>query len=347
LENGIGSGRGMNDYVPAARWKGGHRMTIYTWARPRRFPGLPSPEARLFRVAADTQVLADCHWQRQPRSHPTLLALHGLEGSSRAHYMRGIAHKALGRGFNVVLLNQRNCGGTEHLSPGLYHSGLTADPAAVIRELIEVDGLTSIGVAGYSLGGNVAVKLAGDYGNACPPEVRSFCAVSPTLELAACTEMLERRENRLYEWNFMRSLKGRMRRKHRLFPDRYPINGLRAVRTVRAFDDCYTAPHHGFNGAADYYHRASAMRVVDRISVPTLIISAEDDPFIPVTPLSAPELVANPFISIVITRHGGHCGFVADGPAGYDGYWAEQRTVEFSAEHASLESAGQVLSLLP
>jgi predicted alpha/beta-fold hydrolase len=324
----------MNDYIPAVRWKGGHRMTIYTWGWPRRFPGLPAPSARLFRVAPDTQVLADCHWQATPRSHPTLLALHGLEASSRAHYMRGIAHKAFRRGCNVVLLNQRNCGGTEHLAPGLYHSGLTADPAAVIRELIDADGLRSIGVAGYSLGGNVTIKLAGDYGDAPPREVRSFCAVSPTVDLAACTALIERRENRLYEWNFLRDLKRRMRRKHRLFPDLYSIDGLRTIRTIRAFDDRYTAPHHGFAGADDYYWRASAMRVVDRIRVPTLIISAEDDPFVPVAPLQSPELTGNPAISTVITRHGGHCGFLAARRDAFDGYWAEQRLVDFTLEHA-------------
>ena len=330
----------MDDYVPAAWWAGGHRMTVFTWARPRRFPGLPRPSARLFRVSPDTQVLAHCHWQADPRSCPTLVALHGLEGSSSAHYMRGMAHKALARGFNVVLLNQRNCGGTDHLSPGLYHSGLTADPAAVIRELIEVDGLRSIAVAGYSLGGNVAVKLAGDYGEACPPEVRSVCAISPTLELAACTLLLERRENRIYEWNFLRSLKARMRRKQRLFPDRYSTDGLRSIRSIRVFDDRITAPHNGFEGAADYYYRASAMRVVDRIRISTLIISAKDDPFVPVEPLSAPELAGNRHISTVIPAHGGHCGFVAEKPRGYDGYWAEQAVVAFSEEHAAVARQG-------
>src|SRR5690606_18980150 len=132
------------------------------------------------------------------------LLLHGLEGSSHAHYMRGVADKAWAAGCNVVRLNQRNCGGTEHLSRGLYHSGLTHDPLFVIRELVETDGLPSVAVAGYSLGGNLASKLAGELGDEAPPQLAAVCAVSPTMDLAVCVRALERRSNLAYEWNFVR-----------------------------------------------------------------------------------------------------------------------------------------------
>src|SRR5437016_2766692 len=139
---------------------GGHKMTLYSWGNPRYFPRLPRPIRRYFDVDADSRVVADCHWQPDRWSRPTLIALHGLNGSSEAHYMRGLASKAFEHGMNVVRLNQRNCGDTEHLSEGLFHSGLTADAAHVLDELIRVDGLPSISVAGYSLGGNLALKLA-------------------------------------------------------------------------------------------------------------------------------------------------------------------------------------------
>jgi len=274
-------------------------------------------------------VLAHCHWQRDPRASPTLVCLHGLESSANAHYMRGLADKALAAGMNAVLLNQRNCGGTEHLSAGLYHSGLSGDPAAVIRELTELDGLRAFAVAGYSLGGNVALKLAGEYGDAHPPELKAVCAVSPTLELARCVEALERRENVLYEWNFVRNLKARMRRKARLFPGQFPLERLREVRTVRMFDELFTAPHHGFRDASDYYHRASALRVVNRIAVPALIITAENDPFVPPEPFRDPAVTSNPHITLALTPHGGHCGFVTAPVNGDDGYWAERRVIEF------------------
>ncbi len=324
----------MTPYIPWPPVVGGHRMTLFAWAWPRRFPNLPAPLVRYFDVAPGARVLAHCDWQPRRREHPTLLLLHGLEGSSEAHYICGTAEKAWTRGFNVVRLNQRNCGGTEHLSEGLYHSGLTHDPAFVIRELIEVDRLPCIGVAGFSLGGNLSLKLAGEFGDDPPPELRSVIAICPTMDLAQCVEALERHSNRLYEWNFVRNLKSRMRRKAAAWPGRYDLSALGRVRTVRGFDELVTAPHHGFASAADYYHRASAMRVVDRIRVPTLIVTAEDDPFVPSDACRAPAVVNNPAIKTFITPHGGHCAYLAAREPGFDGYWAEQEIVNFASVHS-------------
>jgi uncharacterized protein len=330
-------------YEPSAYrpfFTGGHKQTLYAWAKRRRFPGLPSPVERYFDVAADARVLAHCHWQREPRAHPTILLLHGLEGSSLAHYICGISDKAWAAGWNVVRLNQRNCGDTEHLSRGLYHSGLSHDPLFVIRELIEVDRLPAIAVAGYSLGGNLTLKLAGDLGDAAPPELKAVCAVSPTMDLSACVDALERRSNCVYEWNFVRNLRGRMKRKSAAWPDAYDLTPLRTVRTVRQFDEAYTAPHHGFRDAADYYYRASAMRVIDRIRVPALILTAEDDPFVPSAPFHDPAVTGNPNITVVITPSGGHCAYVERAEPGYDGYWAEREIVRFATAHLSAASTG-------
>jgi predicted alpha/beta-fold hydrolase len=285
--------------------------------------------ARYFDVAPGTRVLAHCHWQPRPWEHPTLVALHGLESSSEAHYVRGLADKAFAASFNVIRLNQRNCGATEHLSDSLYHSGLIDDPLAVLRELVEVDGLRAIAFAGYSLGGNLALKLAGDLGASAPKELRAVCAVSPTMDLAVCVEALEQPQNAIYQWNFVRNLKARMRRKCAAFPGKWRLEPLATIRSIRAFDDAYTAPHHGFSDAADYYHRASAMRVLDRIAIPALVITAIDDPFVPPAPFRDPVVAANPNITLALTAHGGHCGFVEEPGPGYDGYWAEREIVEF------------------
>jgi predicted alpha/beta-fold hydrolase len=325
----------MQEFVAAPGVVGSHRMTLYTWARERSFPHLPPPRPRYFDVAPDARVLAECHWHEHPRQHPTLLALHGLEGSSRAHYMRGLADKAYARGFNVVLLNQRNCGGTEHLSEGLYHSGLSADPQAVIRELIALDRLPSIAVVGYSLGGNVALRLAGEYGATPPAAVRAVCAVSPTMDLARCVDALERPSNTVYEWNFVRNLKRRMRRKAQVKPGRFDLSALGQVRTVRQFDDAFTAPHHGFRDASDYYHRASSLRVIDRVTLPTLIVTADDDPFIPPEQFREAVVRDNPAVTVVITEGGGHCGFFSQPTATFDGYWAEHATVAFAERHVA------------
>src|SRR5579871_901814 len=158
-------------------------MTLYSWGNPRYFPRLPAPVRRYFDVEPETRVVADCHWQPEPWTRPTIIALHGLNGSSDAHYMRGIAAKAFAHGMNVVRLNQRNCGDTERLSAGLFHSGLTADAAHVVAELTAVDGLHAIAVAGYSLGGNLALKLAAEYGSSPPREFLGVAAVSPIVEI--------------------------------------------------------------------------------------------------------------------------------------------------------------------
>jgi predicted alpha/beta-fold hydrolase len=168
--------------------------------------------------------------------------------------------------------------------------------------------------------------------------VKAFAAVSPVIELDACVRSIERRENRIYEWNFCRNLQARMRRKARVFPGQFDLDGLWKVWSIRAFDDRYTAPHHGFNGATDYYHRASAMRVIDRVARPALILSAADDPFVPPEIFDAPAVRNNPHITTVITPHGGHCAFVEDAAFakatarqgnGYDGYFAERTVIDF------------------
>ncbi len=322
-------------------------MTIYSWGNPRHFPRLPPPVLRYFDVAADARVVARCHWQERAWEHPTLLALHGLNGSSDAHYMKGLATKAFARGMNVVRLNQRNCGDTEHLSAGLFHSGLTADAAHVIDELSSVDDLRAIAVAGYSLGGNLALKLAGEYGDAAPDTLMAVAAVSPILEIGVCVRALERPENRLYQWNFVKDLKRRMRRKARAWPGRYDISRLGRVRTVREFDEEYTAPHFGFAGAEDYYHRASAMRVVDRISLPALIVTAADDPFVPPGPFQEPRVAANPHVRLELYPHGGHCGFVGPRSGESDGYWAEDRVVAFVEDAAAARREARPAAAAP
>jgi hypothetical protein len=322
---------GVPSYVPHARYRNGHVMTVVAWARTRRFEFLPAAEATLVRVAPDTEVLARCYWQADRASRLTLLALHGLEGSSEVHYMRGLAAKAWRRGWNAVLLNQRNCGGTEHLTPGLYHSGLTEDPRRVIRHFARAYGLPAFAVVGYSLGGNLALKLAGELEETPDVSLVAAAGVCPTLELDLCVRAIERRANVAYQWNFVRNLRGRLRRKHAAWPGRYDLGPLGRIWTIRQFDDVYTAPHHGFEGAADYYRRASAMRVATRIRIPSLILAAADDPFVPVAQFEDPAVRDNPHITVRIEPHGGHCGFISEPRPDADGYWAEDAVTAFIA----------------
>ena len=328
-------------FIPRRGLGNGHVMTVYAWAARRRFPGLPVPDARLIRVTDDTQVLAHCYWQPERSAQPTLLALHGLEGSSSVHYMRGLASKGFAAGWNVVLLNQRNCGGTEHLTPDLYHSGLTSDPRIVIRALAASEHLGDFGVVGYSLGGNLTAKLAAELADDPGLPVRAAVAVCPTIDLDRCVRAIEHPVNIAYQLNFVRNLRARMRRKAAAWPGVYDISPLGRIWTIRQFDDAYTAPHHGFGDAANYYRLASAMRVADRVSIPLLIIAADDDPFVPPAQFGSDIIRDNPNIKVVVTTGGGHCGFVGSAGDGRgDGYWAETQAVAFL--QASVRPSGHV-----
>ncbi len=282
----------------------------------------------MFVVSPDSRVRGYCHWQANRSIRPTLVLVHGLEGCSESHYMRGIASKAWRAGFNVIRLNQRNCGGTERDTPTLYHNGLSGDLRSVVGELTEKDGLDAIWLAGYSMGGNLVLRMAGEAGNGCPA-LRGAVAVCPNINPAACIDALERPRNWIYHRYFLESLKARLRRKAELFPGRFDLGPLARVRSLREFDHLYTAPDGGFSGSADYYERSGAGHLLGGISVPTLIITAEDDPFIPPWMFRIPVIEHHPWITLVLTRHGGHCGFFQRPTAQEDPFWAEHRLLEF------------------
>ncbi len=319
-------------FQPHLLFQSGHAQTLVAHAWPRRRPlrALRDDAARLFEVEPGVRLLVRCRWHADRRTHPTLLLVHGLEGSGESIYMLGTALKAYRSGFNVLRLNLRTCGDTLHLSPTLYNSGMSPDLRQVIAELIERDELRDIFLGGFSLGGNMSLKLAGEYGADYPRELKGVCAVSPAVELAASSACIERRSNRLYQRKFMRSLRRRMRAAARLYPERYDAGQLSRIRTLREFDECYTAPLGGFRDANDYYARSSSLPLLARIKIPTLIIHAEDDPFIPFTSLRHPSVGANPSIIMLAPAHGGHVGFVSDGKIpGEDRFWAENRLIEF------------------
>ncbi|MCA1592459.1 MAG: alpha/beta fold hydrolase [Acidobacteria bacterium] len=319
-------------FRPHPLFRNSHAQTLiaYKWPRRRRLREESRVyEPRLFEVEPNVRLLAHCRWQDARHTRPTVVLVHGLEGSTASVYMMGTAQKAFQAGFNVVSLNMRNCGGTEHLAHTLYHSGMSGDVHAVVGELVERDGLASVFVAGFSMGGNIVLKFAGEFGPDAPRQLQGVCAVSPSLDLSACADAIERRTNRLYQRAFVHSLRQRIRGKQKLHPDIYDTSRLHTVRTVRDFDNLYTAVHGGFKDAADYYERVSALRFIPRISVPTLIIHAQDDPIIPFSSFRDPAIAANPHVVLLASRHGGHVGFVADSSDGEDRFWAENRIVEF------------------
>jgi len=252
--------------------------------------------------------------------------VHGLEGSSESAYMLGIAEKGLAAGMNVVRMNQRNCGGTDALAPTLYHSGRSGDVAAVADDLIRQDKISRFALAGYSMGGNLVLKLAGEWGGDGPREFRAVAAVCPAMNLAASADALHLPSNRLYENYFLWNLRRRYRAKARRFPAAFDPQRLRGIKSLRGFDDRITAYYCGFQDASDYYARSSAANVVDRIAVPAFILQASNDPFIRILPETREKVRANRHITFTEVADGGHCSFLADGN---DGYWAESQVVGF------------------
>jgi uncharacterized protein len=316
------------EFVAHRFLKNGHAMTIAAAFVPRRFT-LPGPEKRLFQVDPYSRLLAHCHWQEGKRlDAPVMVIVHGLEGSSDSNYVLGIAEKAFHRGYHVLRMNQRNCGGTEGLTPTLYNSGMSGDYRAVFDELANGDGFKQIFFAGYSMGGNLVTKMAGEYGEDLPTALRGVCAVCPAMDLSACADALERRDNYLYQRHFVTGLMARYERKAKMFPDRYSRDGFGAVRTVRGFDDAITAPCFGYRDAEEYYEAAGAKKVVGQVRVPMLLITAEDDPFVPYVMFVAARVEQNPAIRFLAPQHGGHCAFISN-KSGAERFWAEQRIVEF------------------
>lgn len=311
---------------------GGHIQTLASFFLPRRF-SLPKAEERLIEVEPGIHVLCHCHWQAERASALTLIVVHGLEGSTESKYMLGVAEKGLAAGMNVIRMNQRTCGGTDHLAPTLYHSGRSADVAAVAQSLIENDGISRLGLCGFSMGGNLVLKTAGEWGSNPPPQLCAVAAVCPAIDLAASADALHLPINRAYEQYFLWKLRTRMRNKARCFPGKYDVSRLRGLKSLREFDDKVTAFYCGFAGAADYYARAAAANVLDRICVPAYILHARNDPFIRILPETRRKIEANANVTFLETDDGGHCSYIGErngnNRALYDGHFAERMVVNF------------------
>ncbi|MCP9440367.1 MAG: alpha/beta fold hydrolase [Nitrospira sp.] len=318
-----------SSYEPPFLLRNPHLMTLVPRYLPRMtsLAALPH-ESRLFATEPGTQLLGYCHWQPHRTSAPTVVLVHGLEGSSESRYMLGIAAKAYRTGFNVIRMNQRTCGGTEHLSPTLYNSGMSADYRAIVRELAHCDGLDRIWLVGYSMGGNLVLKAAGELGQG-EPALAGVAAVCPNIDPAACARALEEPRNWLYHRHFLNGLKARLRRKAALFPGKWDLSHLDDITRISEFDDRYTAMDGGYRNGADYYDRAGARHVLGSIAVPTLVITAQDDPFIPYSMFTVPSILHHPLIRLVAPSHGGHCGFYQRRTNGEDAHWAENRIVDF------------------
>lgn len=320
----------LTNFRPRRGLSNGHLQTLVGNFLPRPvFAVAATAETVEVDPADGSRVLCLGHWQPEPAQCLTLVLVHGLEGSANSRYMQGVSARAWAAGCNVVRMNMRNCGGTEALTPTLYHSGFSGDVGAVVEHFTQQFGLERVALVGYSMGGNLVLKLAGEWGERRP--LVAVAAICPAIDLAAGSDALHEPANRIYEWKFLRGLMARFHRKAKLFPEIYKPAEMASVRSLREFDNYIVARYCGFRDADDYYYRAASARIVDRILVPTLILHAQDDPFIRLLQETRAKLLANPRIDFVETRHGGHCAYLSNDPDD-EIHWAESALMRYLLE---------------
>ena len=324
----------VDGFRPAGWLPGRHLQTI--WSRVLR----RGPRVEMRRETWKTLDGDELHLDRVdgPAGAPLLLALHGLEGSSESLYMHGLLHLARGRGWRGLALNFRSCAPTAGDRRGylmnrgarLYHMGETSDLEWVVETLASREPGLALVLTGVSMGGNVLLKWLGEWGDSVPTVVRGAATISAPYDLAAAADHLETGLGPYYVRYFLGSLKEKALDFDARHPGVVDVEGVRKARGFRAYDDAAVAPIHGFADAADYYAKSSSLAFLGRIRVPTLLISAADDPFLPERVLDEVRRAAPPGVRCLFTEAGGHAGFV-EGPPWSARCWAEARAVEFLA----------------
>ncbi len=317
----------MTPFEPLFRNPHVQTIAAHYWKRPAADARIPT-QRRFFQTAPDVQVLVE---SERPAGdcRGEVVMVHGLEGSGEAGYMRSLSAAALQSGFAAHRFHMRTCGGTEHLCPTLYHGGLTSDLLAVLRAF-QSEGRGPAFLVGFSLGGNVVLKLAGELGDAGSELIAGVCGASTPLDLAACCARIHRLDNRFYERRFVRRMRARL-----CATGRYRRSDFEGMDTVLSIDDRITAPSFGFGDAANYYRTQSAIGYLHRIRVPVLLIQAKDDTLVPFDIFASPEVRANPCVRLLATEHGGHLGFLGRGS---DRFWLDRTIMRWIVEGSSQDS---------
>jgi len=316
------------DYHPPRHFRNGHIQTIY----PTLFRPLPhtNPERRRIETPDGDFLDIDYHLSTAGRHGLLAVVSHGLEGNARKKYPLGMARHLTSRGWDVLCFNFRGCSGVPNRMLRFYHSGVTDDLHTVIQYGLAQGNYSTVALIGFSMGGNQTLKYLGENPTIVPAEVQAAVTFSVPCDLAGSARRLEAWQNKLYMVYFMRGLREKIRIKSAMFPDTLDTDGLDDICAFFPFDDRYTAPIHGFYDAADYYRRCSSMQFLPAIRVPTLLVQAEDDPFLPPSCYPKVEAAANRSLSLLTPRHGGHVGFVQFNSD--NRYWSEELAGQFLKE---------------
>ncbi len=317
-------------YRPAWWVPGGHAQTLWgKFLRPR-----PPLATRVERWETPDGDFLDVHRLDAPNAThdaPRLFFLHGLEGTIRSHYVAGFFAEAQRRGWAADLMIFRGCGDEPNRAPRFYHSGETTDLAFALDRVIAESPERPIVLAGVSLGGNVMLKFLGERGAGAPPQIRAAAAISVPFDLERGARHISTGFSRIYDRHFLRSLREKALAKLQRYPELFDPAALERAHSIYEFDDAVTAPVHGFADAHDYYVRSSSLRFLSAIRVPTFLLSAIDDPFLPSDVLDEVRTIAasNPSLSVEFTKRGGHVGFVSGRIPWRPFYYAEWRACEY------------------
>ncbi len=320
----------MSRYSPAWWLPGPHSQTL--WGKLFRQQELQPTEIERWDTP-DGDFL-DIHRLNTSGASTRLVVLHGLEGTIRSHYAQALLSEARNRGWAADMLIFRSCGEHMNLTRRFYHSGDTSDLELVIGRILTEFPNQTLLLSGVSLGGNVLLKFLGEHGARLSPQIKAAAAVSVPFDLNRSSRFIDRGFSKVYQRHFMRSLKRKAAEKLARFPDLIDPKTLVELRTMYEFDNALTAPLHGFRDAEDYYQQSSSLSYLGRISLPTLLLSAVDDPFLPPEVLDDVRDAAkqNPELTLEFPAHGGHAGFIGGRNPFRPVYYMEQRVCDFLAE---------------
>lgn len=301
----------------------GHLQTILPSIF-RKVEGLSYQRERIHMPDGD---FLDLDWHRPGPANTLLIVSHGLEGDSHRSYVKGMVKAFAEKGCHGLAWNYRGCSGEPNLQERFYHSGATDDLEAVIQHARQTGAYKRIILSGFSLGGNLTLKYLGERGEQLPAEIWKAAVFSVPLDLSGSSSKISRRSNWIYNKRFLQALDKKIRLKAAQMPGKLNVDALKGIKTLRQFDDIYTAPLHGFEDAETYYAHCSALNFLDSIKTPTLIVNARNDPFLAESCYPEQEMKNHSFVRFEAPAQGGHVGFAASGSEAL--YYSEKRALEF------------------
>lgn len=315
----------LNSYKPVRFLRGRHLETVL----PNLLRKVRQMEPKKEKINTPDGDFLQLDWYLKGSSSLAIIS-HGLEGNSDRPYMKGMAKIFSDHNIDALCWNYRGCGSQMNIKPRLYHSGATTDLDTVVKVAIE-NGYEQIVLIGFSLGGNITLKYVGEQGIKLSKQIKTAITFSVPLDLAAGSREISKPHNWMYAKRFLRNLKKKVRIKNQQFPQVIKLNGLSEIKNLRDFDDIYTGPIHGFVGADDYYYQCSAMRFLKGINIPSLIVNAKNDPFLPAECYPFELIEQCSVVDFETPNHGGHVGFIELNKQGY--YWSEKRALAFAKQH--------------